>query len=110
MRANRLRLTLLRRAGTHASPRVWQIGAAASAVPERTTAPAPAPGPATGITLAVKPYAQNIHKGQYVQYGGGGEAWCRPPSTGMAVGYSGKAPTAAQLPAVDPGLPDPSVD
>ncbi|OLE21774.1 MAG: hypothetical protein AUG49_21145 [Catenulispora sp. 13_1_20CM_3_70_7] len=110
MRAYRLRLTLLRRVGTHASPRVWQIGAAASAVPERTTVPATAPGPATGITLAVKPYAQNIHKGQYVQYGGGGEAWCSPTSTEMVVEYWGKAPTAAQLSWVDPGFADPSVD
>ncbi|NUR25055.1 MAG: C39 family peptidase [Catenulispora sp.] len=110
MRAYKLRLTLLRRVGTHASPRVWQIGATASAVPERTTVPATAPGPATGITLDVKPYAQNIHKGQYVQYGGGGEAWCSPTSTEMVVEFWGKGPTAAQLAWVDPSYADPSVD
>ena len=72
------------------SPRVWQIGATASAVPSRTTVPASTPGPATGITLAVKPYAQNLHKGQYVEYGGGGEAWCSPTSTEMVVEFWGK--------------------
>ena len=110
MRSYKLRLTLLRRTGSHVSPRVWQIGAVASAVPERTTVPATTPGPATGITLNVKPYAQNIHKGQYVQYGGGGEAWCSPTSTEMVVEYWGKGPTAEQLSWIDPGYADPSVD
>jgi hypothetical protein len=110
MHAYRLRLTLVRRPGSHATPRVWQIGATASAVPARTTVPASTPGPATGITLAVKPYAQNIHKGQYVQYGGGGEAWCSPTSTEMVVEFWGKGPSAEQLAWVDPGYADPSVD
>ncbi|GAA1995508.1 C39 family peptidase [Catenulispora subtropica] len=110
MRSYKLRLTLLRRSGSHASPRVWQIGATASAVPNRTTVPATTPGPATGITLDVKPYAQNIHKGQYVQYGGGGEAWCSPTSTEMVVEFWGKGPTTEQLSWVDPAYADPSVD
>ncbi|MFD0632094.1 C39 family peptidase [Catenulispora yoronensis] len=110
LRSYKLRLTLLRRVGSHASPRVWQIGATASAVPNRTTVPATTPGPATGITLNVKPYAQNIHKGQYVQYGGGGEAWCSPTSTEMVVEFWGKGPSADQLAWVDPTYADPSVD
>ncbi|NUP48359.1 MAG: C39 family peptidase [Catenulispora sp.] len=110
MRSYKLRLTLLRKTGSHASPRVWQIGAVASAVPDRTTVPATVPGPATGITLDVKPYAQNIHKGQYVQYGGGGEAWCSPTSTEMVVEFWGKGPSAEQLAWVDPSYVDPSVD
>ena len=110
MRSYQLRLTLLRRTGSRATPRVWQIGATASAVPARTTVPASTPGPATGITLAVKPYAQNIHKGQYVQYGGGGEAWCSPTSTEMVVEFWGKGPTAEQLAWIDPSYADPSVD
>ncbi|MEY9889125.1 hypothetical protein ABIA31_002773 [Catenulispora sp. MAP5-51] len=110
MRSYQLRLTVLRRPGTHATPRLWQIGATASAVPDRTTVPASTPGPATGVTLAVKPYAQNVHKGQYVQYGGGGEAWCSPTSTEMVVEFWGKGPTAEQLAWVDPSYADPSVD
>ena len=110
MRSYRLRLTLLRRPGLHATPRVWQIGATASAVPDRTTVPASTPGPATGITLAVKPYAQYLHDGQYAQYGGGGEAWCSPTSTEMVVEFWGKGPTAEQLAWVDGSYVDPSVD
>ena len=110
MRSYQLRLTLLRRTGLRVTPRVWQIGATASAVPARTTVPASTPGPATGITLAVKPYAQNVHSGQYVQYGGGGEAWCSPTSTEMVVEFWGKGPTTEQLAWVDPSYADPSVD
>jgi hypothetical protein len=72
--------------------------------------PASTPGPATGITLAVKPYAQNLHKGQYVQYGGGGEAWCSPTSTEMVVEFWGRGPTAEQLAWIDKSYVDPSVD
>ena len=110
MRSYRLRLTLLRRPGAAITPRVWQIGATASIVPARTTVPASTPGPATGITLAVKPYAQYVHDGQYAEYGGGGEAWCSPTSTEMVVEFWGRGPTAEQLAWVDPGYADPSVD
>ena len=110
MSAYQLRLTLLRHPGSHVSPRVWQIGAAASDVPTRTTVPATTPGPATGITLPVKPYAQYVHDGQYPVYGGGGEAWCSPTSTEMVVEYWGKAPTADQMSWIDPSYADPSID
>ncbi|MEZ0109159.1 hypothetical protein ABH920_003169 [Catenulispora sp. EB89] len=110
MSAYQLRLTLLRRPGAAITPRVWQIGATASTVPSRTTVPASTPGPATGITLAVKPYAQYLHDGQYTEYGGGGEAWCSPTSIEMVVEFWGKGPTAEQLAWVDPRYADPAVD
>jgi hypothetical protein len=89
---------------------VWQIGAIASYVPSRTSVPASPSGPAAGVVLPVKPYAQNIHSGQYPRYGGGGEAWCSPTSTEMVVEYWGGRPTARQLSWVDPSYADPSVD
>ncbi|MEZ0112898.1 hypothetical protein ABH920_006922 [Catenulispora sp. EB89] len=110
MSAYQLRLTLLRHPGSPVTPRVWQIGAAASDVPTRTTVPASTPGPATGVTLPVKPYAQYVHDGQYPVYGGGGEAWCSPTSTEMVVEYWGKKPTADQLSWIDPSYADPAVD
>jgi hypothetical protein len=72
--------------------------------------PASPLGGAEGITLPVPLYSQDIHKGQYPQYDGGGEAWCSPTSTEMVVEYWGKHPTAAQLSWVDPTYADPSVD
>lgn len=111
MHAYQLRLTLYRRPRLPGSAQVWQLGAIASYVPvNRTTVPASPPGPATGITLPVKPYAQNIHSGQYPQYGGGGEAWCSPTSTEMVVEYWGQRPSKHDMSWIDPSYCDPSVD
>ncbi|WP_414636394.1 C39 family peptidase [Actinophytocola sp.] len=110
LRAYQLRVTLYREAGSHASPTLAMIGAMASAVPDRFTVPLSAPGPARGIELPVPRYSQNIHIGEYPQYGGGGEAWCSPTSTEMVVEYWGRRPSPADLAWVDPSYPDPSVD
>jgi hypothetical protein len=110
MHAYQLRLTLYRRPGLTTSARVWQVGAIASYVPDRTTVPASPPGPATGITLAVTPYAQNIHAGQYPEYGGGGEAWCSPTSTEMVTEFWGGKPNSSQLSWVNASYQDPTVD
>ncbi|WP_091453170.1 C39 family peptidase [Actinokineospora iranica] len=106
----RLRVTLYRLAGTDASPTLTMVGAMTSAVPDRFTVPASAPGPARGIELPVPRYSQNTHVGQYPQYGGGGEAWCSPTSTEMVVEYWGRGPSQADLAWVDPAYADPSVD
>ncbi|MDX6233426.1 MAG: hypothetical protein QOH68_2450, partial [Nocardioidaceae bacterium] len=45
--------------------------------------------------LAVPMSSQMIHKGEYPEWGGGGEAWCSPTSTSMVMRYFGKGPTAA---------------
>ncbi|MDF3302367.1 peptidase C39 family protein [Streptomyces tropicalis] len=105
--AYRLRLTLYRRPGTKLTPTVWRAGAMVSDVPDRFTVPASTPG-ASG-ELAVPRYSQEIHAGQYPQYDNGGEAWCSPTSTQMAVEYWGGRLTAAQLAWVDPSYADPQV-
>jgi hypothetical protein len=105
----RLRVTLLRRPGTSSTPTVWRIGAMASDIPDRFTVPASVPGVATGHELQVPRYSQELHKGQYPQYDNGGEAWCSPTSSEMAVEYWGRRPTAADLSWVDPSYADPQV-
>ena len=45
-------------------------------------------------TLAVPRYSQMTHRGQYPQYGGGGEAWCSPTSLSMILGYYKRAADA----------------
>lgn len=105
-----LRVTLYRKAGTHASPRVRMLGAMTSDVPDRFDVPSSSPGGAGGIELPVPRYSQNIHEGQYPQYDGGGEAWCSPTSTEMVVEYWHEHPTPEQLSWVDPSYDDPSVD
>ena len=106
----RLRVTLYRAPGSTAAPRVRQVGAMASNVPDRFTVPASAGHIAWGRELAVPRYSQNIHEGEYPQYDGGGEAWCSPTSTEMVVEYWGHRPSAEDLAWVDPSYADPQVD
>jgi hypothetical protein len=110
LRAYQLRVTLYRSQGTHESPSLSMAGAMTSAIPDRFTVPTSAPGGAWGIELPVPRYSQNVHIGQYPEYGGGGEAWCSPTSTQMVVEYWGKRPSKADMAWVDPSYADPSVD
>ncbi|WP_405578997.1 C39 family peptidase [Streptomyces sp. NBC_01190] len=106
----RLRLTLLRKPGSHATPTVWRLGAMASNIPDRYTVPTSVPGAGAGVELSVPRYSQNIHKGQYPEYDNGGEAWCSPTSSTMVIEYWGRGPSAADLAWVDPSYADPQVD
>jgi Peptidase_C39 like family len=106
----RLKVTLYRAPGSHARPRVYEVGAMASNVPDRFTVPPSAGHIAWGTELAVPRYSQNIHQGEYPEYDGGGEAWCSPTSTAMVVSYWGRGPTAADMAWVDPSYRDPQVD
>ncbi len=110
LRSYQLRVTLYRETGRHVSPRLAMVGAMTSAIPDRFTVPTSPPAGAWGHELPVPPYSQNIHVGQYPQYGGGGEAWCSPTSTEMVVEYWGRGPSESDLSWVDPSYADPSVD
>jgi hypothetical protein len=105
-----LRLTLYRAPGQLIGPRVWELGAMASNVPDRFTVTPSAGHIAWGKELPVPAYSQNIHSGQYPEFDGGGEAWCSPTSTEMVVEYWGYKPSAADNAWVDPSYADPQVD
>ncbi|MFI6940085.1 peptidase C39 family protein [Streptomyces sp. NPDC050418] len=105
--AYRLRLTLLRKPGSGATPTVWRAGAMGSDVPDRFEVPASAPGLAK--ELAVPRYSQNTHVGQYPEYDNGGEAWCSPTSSTMIIEYWGRGPTPEDLAWVNPEFDDPQV-
>jgi hypothetical protein len=104
-----LRVTLYRAQGTRTTPAVSMVGAMTSNIPDRFTAPAGPTAGAWGTELPVPRYSQNVHAGQYPEYGGGGEAWCSPTSTEMVVEYWGKKPSARDLEWIDPSIPDPSI-
>ncbi|WP_432157168.1 peptidase C39 family protein [Streptomyces sp. bgisy153] len=106
--AYRLRLTLYRRPGTRLTPTVRRLGAMGSDIPDRFTVPATRPG-RVGRELKVPRYSQEIHKGQYPEYDGGGEAWCSPTSSQMVIEYWGGRLTAEQLAWVDTDYADPQV-
>ena len=114
LRSYQLRVTLYRAHDPakrkQDSPTLSMVGAMTSAVPDRFTVPTSPAAGAWGKELPVPPYAQNMHEGQYPEYGGGGEAWCSPTSTEMVVEYWGKHPSTQDLSWVDPSFADPSVD
>jgi hypothetical protein len=45
----------------------------------------------------VPAFSQEIHAGEFPQYGGGGEVWCSPTSTAMVMKFWGRGPGAAEL-------------
>jgi hypothetical protein len=107
--AYRLRVVLHRRPGSAVTPRVRRLGTMASALPDRFAVPASTPGGARGVELRLPRYSQELHKGEYPQYNGGGEAWCSPTSSQMVVEYWGRRPSRAELAWVNPSYPDPAV-
>ncbi|GGR66286.1 membrane protein [Micromonospora fulviviridis] len=110
LRAYQLRVTLYRDPASTVTPVLRSVGAMSSNVPDRFTVAPSAGHIAWGTELAVPRYSQNIHAGQYPEYGGGGEAWCSPTSTEMVVEYWGRKPSPADTSWVDPGYADPTVD
>ena len=88
-----LRVLPLRTPGTSATPTVRALHAVASRpATQRQPTSRPLYG---GRTLAVPRYSQMTHRGQYPQYGGGGQAWCSPTSLSMILGYYRALPTRA---------------
>ena len=103
-----LRVLLLRRPKSTATPTVRSLQAAASlpATGTRTTS-----RPLFGArTLNVPRYSQMTHRGEYPQYGGGGEAWCSPTSLSMILGYYGALPSPSNYSWVRSSYADPWVD
>jgi hypothetical protein len=103
-----LRVQVARRVGTTATPAVRALGAVASQL--ASSVPATSTPLLGARSLAVPAYSQMIHRGQYPQYGGGGQAWCSPTSMSMVLGYYGVRPTATEYAWVNDAYADPWVD
>ena len=96
--AYRLKVTMH---GTEAArPVVRQLAATAS-VPGALPATSE-PLADRAVELAVPPYSQSIHSGEYPDFGGGGQVWCSPTSTSMVVSYWGTGPTEADVASLPP--------
>ncbi|CAI9403692.1 C39 family peptidase [Nocardioides sp. T2.26MG-1] len=108
--AYQLRVTLARPAGQAASPSVDSVGAMSSLLPDASDVATSRPGVARGVVLDVPRYSQMVHRGDYAEYGGGGEAWCSPTSTSMVLGYYDALPPASAYSWVPAGHVDPWVD
>ncbi|TME87356.1 MAG: peptidase C39 family protein [Chloroflexi bacterium] len=113
-----LRVTLYRADEVAGSPTptVRFVGAMTSAASDFTIPSVPL---LLGVEqeLAVPPLSQEVHRGEFTVYDGGGEAWCSPTSTAMVLdywklaGYPNSGPTIAQLSAFPgPSYADGQVD
>ena len=105
------RVNLLRPVGASGSPRLDAVTTMTSElVPDYAGTSAFTLG--RQVELAVPAYAQNIHSGEYPEYGGGGEVWCSPTSTAMVMRYFGSqhSPSAADLAGIVAPNGDPQVD
>lgn len=91
-----VRVSLFRKSGIRATPRVDTVGVMTSRLPETSSVRASRPGVARGVVLKVPRYSQMIHRGEYPQWGGGGQAWCSPTSTSMVLGYYDRLPSASE--------------
>jgi hypothetical protein len=107
-KAWQIRVQLMRKHGTTATPIVRTLGAVASQLP--ATVPATSKKLLGAKLLPVPKYSQMIHRGQYARYGGGGEAWCSPTSLAMILGYYKKLPAKATYTWVSKSYADPWVD
>lgn len=104
-----LRVTLLRPAGSDASPVLRSVGAMASRLPNGKKVPVSPIGVAAGTVLDVPTFSQEVHVGHYPQWDNGGEAWCSPTSTAMVLAYWNAGPRDGDLSWVDPPV-DAEVD
>lgn len=87
---------------TVAGPTVRLAGIVVSDAPDGVAVPVSAPGVGRGITLAVPGLSQEVHRGHYPEWDGGGEAWCSATSMAMVVQYWRTGPSAADIAWVNP--------
>ena len=89
-----VRVLLMRPVGAKTTPTLEAVNGTQATYATRTISTS-----STTMTktkeLAVPMSSQMIHKGEYPEWGGGGEAWCSPTSTSMVMRYFGTGPTAA---------------
>jgi hypothetical protein len=107
--AGQVRVTLLRRVGSTATPRVSLVGLMASAVPSGPPDEVSGGGAAWGVELPVPAYSQQLHRDAYFRWDRGGRSWCSPTTTSMLLAHHRRLPAPADYGWVGEGLPQPFV-
>ena len=96
LRTYQLKIGLHRDSASTATPSVRFVGAMTSAAVAKYGIPSPQAYGAAEVA-GVPTYSQEIHRGEFPEFDGGGEAWCSPTSTAMILDYWHAGPTAAEL-------------
>jgi hypothetical protein len=108
-----LHVTLLRERGSAQTPTL-NLAAAVASAPDPSandgdSAESTTSG-AWGVELAVPAFSQALHRGEYPEYSGGGEAWCSPASTAMVMAFHGAGPAADEYAWVESDCDQPWID
>ncbi|MEO6605241.1 MAG: peptidase C39 family protein [Aeromicrobium sp.] len=90
-----VRVLLMKPKGTTTSPTLHAVNGVASSYTVRNVSSTSTTTMTSTRELNVPESSQMIHRGEFPQYGGGGEAWCSPTSTSMVMRYFGKGPKKA---------------
>ena len=88
-----VRVMLMRPGGTLDRPTVYAVNGVAANYLTRTPTTTTTTTMTATRELNVPRSSQMIHRGEYPQWGGGGEAWCSPTSTSMVMRYFGEGPS-----------------
>lgn len=89
-----VRVLLMRHVAATKSPTLHAVNGVATNYTSRTVGTSKTIMTA-GKDLKVPQSSQMIHRGEYPQWGGGGEAWCSPTSTSMVMRYFARGPKPA---------------
>ena len=105
------RVTLLRPEGATASPSLRSVATLTNEyLPDSAYPGTSTPTLDDAVDLGVPPFSQNIHRGEYPEFGGGGQVWCSPTSTTMVQYHWGHEVPASELEDIEAPNGDPQVD
>jgi hypothetical protein len=90
-----VRVTLLRKKGSSATPVVRSISGVAANYSTTSLSDTSTTTMTSTKILDVPRYSQMIHRGEYPDYGGGGEAWCSPTTAIMLLRYHKVGPSSS---------------
>lgn len=77
-------------------------GTSAAAASDSTTSD-PA---ASGVLIDVPTFSQQVHRGEYPEWDGGGASWCSPTAVSMLLAHWRRGPTLEDYAWVDPSYPN----
>lgn len=106
----RIRVNLLRAVGAGAAPTVSLVGVTGSNVAAVPTVARASRCLSVDTVIDVPAYSQQVHRGDFPQWGNGGESWCSPTATSMVLAHWGRGPSPAAYRWVDAGHQDGFVD
>ncbi|MFI8524470.1 C39 family peptidase [Promicromonospora sukumoe] len=109
--AYQTRATLYRPEGTRVSPRLDAVSTMTNEyLPDAHYTGTSDFTLGRAVELDVPRFSQNIHRGEYPEFGGGGQVWCSPTSSSMVLYFYGREVPDSELEGIEAPNGDPQVD